>query len=298
MPTLDPTPTQTLTPIRSYALPLPLLLPLLFQPKVGAGNTVRLTKLLLKRAGLRVYFDADDLISLDLLFEAVKTCRQLVVILSGETTTRPYCVGEITVAHQNGIPILPILLRGTSYASFAETVGGQLSDLQSLSGEDNEKGFELSEEVMATLGPYEMEEGEIRAALSHLRSLPVMSCGDATEAASTILGQKLYVHLPQRKKSLSELEELGPSGGVGGGTGMKGMVRKVAHLVLADFSNLESVSVATYLQLQLAEKLGKSITLAIPTPKRGEILSLQQQEVETISQVCAPPPPCLPQPHS
>ncbi|KAL3921863.1 MAG: hypothetical protein SGPRY_004755, partial [Prymnesium sp.] len=52
----------------------------------GAGNSVRLIKLLLKRAGIRVFFDADDLLSLDTLFDAVNKSRYLFLILSGETS--------------------------------------------------------------------------------------------------------------------------------------------------------------------------------------------------------------------
>ncbi|KAL3916697.1 MAG: hypothetical protein SGPRY_006709, partial [Prymnesium sp.] len=246
--------------------------------KGGAGNTVRLTKLLLKRAGLRVFFDADDLLSLDLLFDAVKNSRQLVVILSGETTTRPYCVGEITVAYQNGIPILPVVLVGSSYAGVTEMNGGTSSESLWRKGEGDRDG--LSGEVVGTLTAYEMREEDIVAAMAHLSRLPVLTCKDAQDTVGRIFSQKLFVHQPidsQKVNSCSHIDKINLHGPAGKKRS------KVEHVVLADFSNLEALSVATYLQLQLADKSDKETCLATPMPVGGSI-QLQPEDVEIIRQ--------------
>ena len=93
--------------------------------KGGAGNTVRYMKFLLQRIHLRVFFDADDLGNLDTLFDAVKSSRQVLLCLSAETATRPYCVGEMVVAHQNSIPMLPVVVTSDG-SEHAATVSSHL----------------------------------------------------------------------------------------------------------------------------------------------------------------------------
>ena len=58
----------------------------------------------------RVFYDSDDFVSTDLLFDAVRWSEHLVVIFSAEVLCRPWCVGEIVTAYQCQVPTMPLVL--------------------------------------------------------------------------------------------------------------------------------------------------------------------------------------------
>jgi len=137
--------------------------------KGGAGNTARLMKLLLSQyCRGSIFFDTDNLTSLDLIFDAVRASRHLVVILSGETTQRPWCVGELVVAYMNGVPIIPIVLPFTA----------SLPDSSLL----------VPDAAVSTLRPYGITADNIRDALHHVLSVvPRYECATGAEAVERVL---------------------------------------------------------------------------------------------------------------
>lgn len=57
-----------------------------------------------------VFLDSDNLVDLATLFDTVRTKTQtLIVLMTKYVCTRPWCVGEITVAWMNDVPILPVM---------------------------------------------------------------------------------------------------------------------------------------------------------------------------------------------
>lgn len=65
-----------------------------------------------RRVDGQIFFDSDSLTSFEHIFDAVKLSRCVLVIMSGETCCRPWCVGEIVTAHQMKIPMLSVTLDG------------------------------------------------------------------------------------------------------------------------------------------------------------------------------------------
>lgn len=224
--------------------------------KGGAGNTARLIKLLLTRhARGPIFFDTDNLTTLDLLFDAVRASRKMVLILSGETTSRPWCLGEIVVAHLNKIPILPIVLPSTA-ALPADAAGIDPSDV-----------------ACELLAPYGITREQICAALEHvLREVPRYECQSAAEAVERV------VAVAEEESSTKPLPSLyqGQSSGLrdirdfiarqaarassfspmrrGGG----GRIRD-RYLVVGDGSTLEAMSANTYTQMALQDILQERV---------------------------------------
>lgn len=71
--------------------------------KADAAAGARFLKMLFQGQGKRVFIDSDDLKELDTLFDIVKTSVScLVVYLTRDTLTRPWCAGEIATAFKSG----------------------------------------------------------------------------------------------------------------------------------------------------------------------------------------------------
>jgi len=72
--------------------------------KADASAQARLMKILVQsKTGQSVFIDSDDLIDLDGLFDVVKAkLDHLVVYLTRDTLSRPWCAGEITTAFRTG----------------------------------------------------------------------------------------------------------------------------------------------------------------------------------------------------
>lgn len=78
--------------------------------KVGCGVGARLMKLELEHL-LRspVFLDSDNLEDLDTLLDTVRcVVRNLVVLLTDQTLSRPWCAGEIGTAFRNAVRMIPV----------------------------------------------------------------------------------------------------------------------------------------------------------------------------------------------
>eukprot|EP00930_Biecheleria_cincta_P091975 TRINITY_DN816_c0_g1_i4.p1 TRINITY_DN816_c0_g1~~TRINITY_DN816_c0_g1_i4.p1 ORF type:complete len:1626 (-),score=295.71 TRINITY_DN816_c0_g1_i4:39-4916(-) len=97
--------------IRRAILPAARYAMFLSHHKSGGACAARFLKMYLKKyvAG-RIFYDCDDLKSLSTIFDAVKQSRSLIIILSGETLCRPWCVGEVVTAHLCNIPMQTVTI--------------------------------------------------------------------------------------------------------------------------------------------------------------------------------------------
>eukprot|EP00443_Scrippsiella_acuminata_P042323 CAMPEP_0115362042 /NCGR_PEP_ID=MMETSP0270-20121206/102507_1 /TAXON_ID=71861 /ORGANISM="Scrippsiella trochoidea, Strain CCMP3099" /LENGTH=1452 /DNA_ID=CAMNT_0002784613 /DNA_START=28 /DNA_END=4385 /DNA_ORIENTATION=+ len=79
--------------------------------KAGGAAQAKLIKLLVaEQGGQRVFLDSDELQQLDNLLDTVKAkVRNLVVYLTHETLTRPWCAGEVVTAMKTGKRITVVL---------------------------------------------------------------------------------------------------------------------------------------------------------------------------------------------
>jgi len=77
--------------------------------KRDAAAQARYIKVLLQMRGKKVFIDSDDLKDLDTLFDIVKSSvEHLVVYLTREVLTRPWCAGEIATSVKKGIRITKV----------------------------------------------------------------------------------------------------------------------------------------------------------------------------------------------
>ena len=74
-----------------------------WQHKGGAAAQARLVQMILMaQAGKKCYIDSDGLLLLDKLFDTVRSfVRHLIVYLTQQILTRPWCAGEIVTSHKN-----------------------------------------------------------------------------------------------------------------------------------------------------------------------------------------------------
>jgi len=81
--------------------------------KGHAAAQARLLKVVLQaqlQSHQQVFIDSDDLKELDQLFDTVKSrVRHLVVYLTSETLSRPWCTGEIVTAFRAGVKVTPVV---------------------------------------------------------------------------------------------------------------------------------------------------------------------------------------------
>lgn len=94
--------------------------------KRDAAAQARLLKIMLQAMEQSVFIDSDDLKDIDTLFDIVRSSvDHLVVYLTREVLTRPWCAGEIATACKKGIKIT-----GIETQSFFPPTEQQLKDLQ------------------------------------------------------------------------------------------------------------------------------------------------------------------------
>lgn len=129
--------------------------------KSAAGCTARMLKYCLEKDGGQCFLDADHLTDTDQLFDAVRNSKNVVVLLSGATLTRPWCVGEIVTAKQCGINVIPVVV----VRQQTETI----DVLQSLSSDGHDKAVQ---DMCIKLAKYGISEDMIRSALAEFLQTP------------------------------------------------------------------------------------------------------------------------------
>jgi hypothetical protein len=212
--------------------------------KAGAGAFARLLKLtLMGTHGVRgeVFLDSDNLQDLSNLFSYVaKDTDAVVVLLSGDVLSRPWCVGEITAAHVNRVPIVPVMFPGVAFPSddFIDNFRTHVPDITSLTkhGVDTE---------LVTL------------ALRHLKQRePIELRGSVNQ---TLVG-KLGECLASQMKSL----ELGPY--------QELISRESEVAILADGSNYEAMASALILNRLLVPHTAHDSRLIPHVLPKGGVL--------------------------
>jgi len=87
--------------------------------KVDASAQSRLLKCMMTARNLEVFIDSDDLQDLDSLFDTVRSrVRHVIVYLTKDTLTRPWCSGEIVTAYRNNKKTTVVLTDGPTGFTF------------------------------------------------------------------------------------------------------------------------------------------------------------------------------------
>jgi len=149
---------------------------LLCHHKAGAGSLARFFKMKIdKYSTSKIFIDSDNLVNLDFLFDIVRTqIRNLVIIATRMTLTRPWCAGEITTAVVNSIPIQQAICN-----DYVPPDPKFLEDLAGL----------WSEEQQCLLGQYGIKIEMIQSAYAHLLTLatiPLKRCRDFAQQEGVI----------------------------------------------------------------------------------------------------------------
>jgi ABC-type glycerol-3-phosphate transport system substrate-binding protein len=93
-----------------------------------------------------VFYDCDNLSSFTTIFGSVKRSQSMVVLLSGQTCSRPWCVGEITTAHLCGIPMKGVKVKDDGFLDQWSSLKEQeLAELSKSFWELAAYGMELSD---------------------------------------------------------------------------------------------------------------------------------------------------------
>jgi len=148
----------------------------------GAGACLaRLLKHTLeKETQRRIFYDCDDLSNLGEIFDAVKQSENLLVILSGETLCRPWCIGEIVTAHHCNVHMVPLRV------GCASEVADETDKFVSLTGAEKQaifSGFEV-------LRPFGILPEHVEPAVEHLlkkAALSLSSTCTTTEFRDTVM---------------------------------------------------------------------------------------------------------------
>jgi len=96
--------------------------------KAASGAFTRLLKMCFKetKLGSDVFIDSDQLHNLDHLFDFVRSqTRNLVIVATAEIFTRPWCLGEMTMARLEKLPTVMLVLPGCNVPDdkFVEAIG-------------------------------------------------------------------------------------------------------------------------------------------------------------------------------
>ncbi|CAE8713782.1 unnamed protein product [Polarella glacialis] len=129
--------------------------------KAGAGSLARYIKLVaFQHSSSLLFLDSDELESLDLIFDTVRSAsKALVIILSPELLHRMWCAGEIATAHRNNIFILPIICDG-----FIPPDADMIANIPSV----------WTDEQKNTLMGFGIDMDMVKEAYSHIMQLPSM----------------------------------------------------------------------------------------------------------------------------
>ncbi|CAE8630546.1 unnamed protein product [Polarella glacialis] len=156
--------------------------------KAGAGILSRYIKLVaFKHSSSLLFLDSDELESLDLIFDTVRSAtKSLVIILSPELLTRMWCAGEIVTAHRNEIHILPIVCDG-----FTPPEAAMIESIPSV----------WSEEQKNTLMSFGITMDMVKEAYYHimnLHSITMPRFGSAEEQEAVIVEMVACCQLSKR----------------------------------------------------------------------------------------------------
>jgi hypothetical protein len=104
--------------------------------KSDAAAQARLLKMAIKEEhpSANVFFDSDNLLNLDDLFNTVRVdVSKLIVYLTRDTLRRPWCAGEVTVAHfASRAELIPVVTPG-----FAPPTDVELGQLDAYISQDS-----------------------------------------------------------------------------------------------------------------------------------------------------------------
>jgi len=125
--------------------------------KQGAGCRARLLKVFLSEhqsmREKKVFMDSDDLKDMDTLFDTVRSCTEILVVLcTRELLRRPWCIGELVAAKTVGVPIVKVAFPDYEepsdhfIADFRQVVG----DISCLTSRGIDNG--MIQRMMSTFG--------------------------------------------------------------------------------------------------------------------------------------------------
>lgn len=218
--------------------------------KGAAGSLARFIKLILsKHSSDRVFLDSDELQDLDSLFECVRShTTYLVPLLTPAVMTRPWCVGELTTAFLNRVPILPISCNGCTLIPPGRVPGilnsWTVDEFQPLLAAGiNEAAIEATVEHMATLKVIEFDRSN-----------------DLEKQEGTILHIVEYCKLKRRPF-----------------VDFSSKVSTSKILLLTHTDHYEALSASMILQIQLQQHLQESVF--VPRTKRQMNLALPKAKV-------------------
>lgn len=158
----------------------------------GAAQA-RFLKIMLQAMGQSVFIDSDDLKDLDELFDIVRSAvGHLLVYLTREVLTRPWCAGEIATSFTKGIKISSIQTR-----SFVPPTDNELKDVQNY--------LDLSS---TSLAQYSITFDSVSAAYTHL----LLSCQNVV-VPSEIRGRQQFHYIVSElldKRSAQPKQEYKP----------------------------------------------------------------------------------------
>lgn len=235
---------------RRAVRPAPKYAMFLSHHKAEGACAARFMKMYLKkRVNGPIFYDCDDLKSLSKIFDAVKQSRALVIILSGETLCRPWCVGEVVTAHLCKIPMQTVTI-GVSDAPKAFK-----DHFESL----DESGMKALFGKFDLLVPHGISYENIVPAIQHALETPTIHL-NLRGMDSDELGLKLTRLAPRTssavKRSPSDVDDM-----MGRRTSASKQSGKADMLLLSDLCDVEAVAAARVLKLVIQKKTQQQVAL-------------------------------------
>eukprot|EP00931_Biecheleriopsis_adriatica_P048436 TRINITY_DN27982_c0_g1_i1.p1 TRINITY_DN27982_c0_g1~~TRINITY_DN27982_c0_g1_i1.p1 ORF type:complete len:1575 (+),score=273.60 TRINITY_DN27982_c0_g1_i1:585-4727(+) len=156
--------------------------------KSTAGSLARFVKLMIgKHSTDHVFLDSDQLHDLDTLFDTVRCWTQnVVVLLTPEVLTRPWCVGEVATAWSNGVPIVLVSCNGSRPLSAASMEAVM------------DSWTESERQLLLNFG---IDMPLVKNTAEHLQGLPTLSMprfGELEEQENSVLQLMATCHLRRR----------------------------------------------------------------------------------------------------
>ena len=248
----------------------------------GSGAcTARLLKMMLvKTLKQPVFYDCDNLTSLGGIFDAVRASRGMLVVLTGETLCRPWCIGEVVTAHLCGVPMHPL--------TFSERGGpGGADKFLTMSAEQREEVFH-SFEVLRPFGiPLDRVAEAVEALLScDMLKLLVQQRGGLESAVQEI--SKVVGRHQRKSQSLVGTSTFGlwrvssaTMDDVLSGGGCR-------ILVSTDPQDHEACACSHILRLSLQAKLQESVFMDFVMEPAEYISTITSKELNVIIWVATP----------